>query len=469
MRLFNCPQKLTSAGRIQINLVSRGIMSLLSIPTTESNLSTLPDKFFRIDGPYNLSELVNGGQNSSNHLEGRKTVLISGAGPAGLTTAIILATEKFNVYVVEKRKELDRPNMVNLTKEVQPFLRKYGLLEEFEAVVAARIQDHQVIIFRNESIEAANPCDVSTLECEGPLEEDPAKFNTLFKDSGIYTVQIKDLQAFLALKAAKLGVQFLCESEIRVANPLENERISKIEILQNGKPVGTLETDLLFIAEGSRSPTMKRLGMMNPEEDEISNVCSGEKWVFGNLHYHGKETRVLSMITPLKKTAEIANVIFNAKHHLVNVAVTTEENLSPYEIDQLILTTAQKAFDYKEIEEVPVIIKTSNQPVEVANRIASVCSRGNVFGLGDAVAHSSPLAALGATQALAWVPGMVKNLIKDYEAGSPDLNENFNMRSRLYGNGWIERSVNVKVFVNKTIEKHEPNILRLSKSTDSVT
>lgn len=375
--------------------------------------------------------------------EPRKVALISGAGIAGLAASFVLNARGFEVFIVEKRKEFTRFNLINLNMEVQNFLRKFNLLNDFEAFAAARILEHKIIIFGREEVRTLPSSDVSELNFQDSLPKDFRFSNDLFAKEGIYSISIKDLQTFLAKKAAKLGVKILSEAEVKILSPI-GEQISKVEIIQNSIPLFTLEPELFFIAEGAHSATVKNLNMNDEDKDEVYNLCTGENWIFANLKYSGARTFVTSMIDTSQKTLQIANLIFNAKNHVVNVAVTSEANMDKENIERLIINTAKKVFDQEciadELEPLDIIEK----PVEITNRIASNCSSKNIFRIGDAVGHSSPLAGLGGTLGLTLVPCTIEHLLDDYFIGSEKLHDNFKELSQAYVNKWINKSKSIK-------------------------
>ncbi len=412
--------------------------------------------FVRKTGSYNISEVTGVEEYvPQGSLNGRKLALISGAGPAGLAAAFELQAKGCDVVVVEKRKEFSRFNIINLNREAQTFLRKFNLLEEFESSVASRIRQHQIVVFGSSAPRAIATSDVSQLQFEGELDKDPSTFNHLFQEDGIYSVQIKDLQAFLAHKAAQIGVRILAESKINIVEQLEGKGVSKIEI--QGKSSVTLEPDLLFIAEGAHSTMAQELGMVDLSEDVVNNVCSGENWVFGNLNYRGSETFVVSMIITAQKTLQIANVIFNAKCGSVNVAVTSDRNPSEGKIKNLIKDVAEKAFHFGGVSEVPEVLEVVAEPVSIVNRRASECSKGNIFRIGDAVGNSSPLAGLGGTLGLTLIPCTVEQLMEDYQERSIEVHNNFKMRSQAYVNKWIDKSESVKKAILRIKEAEDAN------------
>lgn len=388
-------------------------------------------------------------------LSHRKIALISGAGIAGLAASLVLKNRGFDVFITEKREDFTRPNLINLNMEVQCFLRKFNLLEEFETSVAARIKAHKYVVYGRNGPQALPDSDVSELNFDGSLPKNSEKFKDLFMSDGIYSVQIKDLQAFLAKKASELGVCILQQAKIKILDPIPKERVSKVKIVQknSSNPTLVLEPNLFFIAEGAHSETVDKLGMGDEAKDVVENDCSGENWVFGNLKYSGDQTFVVSIIDTSQKTLQIANVIFNAKSHVVNVAVTSQENPDEDCINNLIRSTAQKAFDFEGIPEEPEILNKVKKPVHITNRMAFNCSSENIFRIGDAVGNSSPLAGLGGTLGLTLVPCTIKQLLKDYQMDSDELHRTFKQFSQAYVTKWINKSQSVKGHILEIFEK----------------
>jgi 2-polyprenyl-6-methoxyphenol hydroxylase-like FAD-dependent oxidoreductase len=76
-----------------------------------------------------------------------KLALISGAGIAGLAASFELVARGYKVVIVEKRDTFDRFNVINIDVEAQRFLKKFGLFDEFETSIAARIKEHRYILF----------------------------------------------------------------------------------------------------------------------------------------------------------------------------------------------------------------------------------------------------------------------------------------------------------------------------------
>jgi 2-polyprenyl-6-methoxyphenol hydroxylase-like FAD-dependent oxidoreductase len=369
--------------------------------------------------------------------------LISGAGIAGLAASFELRAKGFNVVIAEKRKNFSRFNIVNLNVETQVFLKRFNLLEKFEKFVAPRIKEHRyVLIEKDKSTRRLALSDVSGVQLDESVSFKPKNFNKLFDQDGIYSVPIGLLQAFLSKNALEAGVNIFGDATVRILSRTQVGGVSKVQITADR----ALQPDLFFIAEGAHSTTAGELGMRTRK---VINACTGENWIFGNMTYSGKETFVVSLIDASEKTLRLANVIFNAKRQVINVAVTSDKDVNEDSIREQVLRTAhqvfvQKAFPLEEMHS--VLLTAVPKPVHVINRISSPFSIGNVFCIGDSSGSSSPLAGLGGTLSLTLVPLTVRQLLDDYEKQSSRIYENFNEFSEGYTTRWIQKSEAIKKF-----------------------
>lgn len=383
--------------------------------------------------------------------------IISGAGIAGLTASFELRARGFKVVIVEKRKNFSRFNVINLNVETQIFLKKFKLLEKFERFVAARIQEHRyVLIDKSKSTNHLALSDVSGLRLDESISFESGNFNKLFEQDGIYSVPIAVLQTFLAENALEAGVNIFGDVTVRILSRTYAGGVSNAQITFDR----ILQPDLFFIAEGAHSMTARQLGM---RAKKVTNACTGENWIFGNMNYSGKETFVISLIDASEKTLRIANVIFNAKSQVINIAVTSDKQLPEEVIRKQILETAhqvfaQKAFPLEEMHS--ALLTTVSKPVNVINRISFPFSMGNVFCIGDSAGSSSPLAGLGGTLGLTFVPFTVKQLLDDYERQSEDMHSNFNELSGAYTSSWIQKSERIKNFALAFLTKNTVEVER---------
>lgn len=370
-------------------------------------------------------------------------VLISGAGIAGLAASLELIARGFKVVIAEKRNAFDRFNAINLDAESQRFLKKFGLLNEFEKTVAGRIGTHKYVLFEEKGMRNLGSFDVSKLQpSKVPFE--PEFFNELFNEGSIYSVRIKDLQTFLATKALEAGVHIFGNVEIEILACTQSGFVSKVQVTGKDSfpdPM-KLKPHLLFVAEGAHSTTAKQLGM---KTNEVKNECTGENWVFGNVKYFGKETFVVSVIDTSEGRLEIANIIFNAQIHEINIAVTSKRLLSQELIQERILGIVRRVFSFQGIDEIPQsLIAEVKQPVHINNEKRAIYSRGNVFCIGDTAGHSSPLAGMGGTLGLTLVPRTIEQLLNDSEQKPRSIHHNFHRFTEGYTSRWIAKSQAVK-------------------------
>ncbi|MFI0435540.1 MAG: FAD-dependent monooxygenase [Parachlamydiaceae bacterium] len=377
--------------------------------------------------------------------------VISGAGIAGLAASFELIAKGFKVVVVEKRNTFSRSNIINLNVETQYFLKKFGLLKEFEESVAGRISTHRYVHIGKKSIQDLGVSDVSELQLsDTSFEAEHA--DKLFNHDGIYSVKIGDLQTFLAKKLLEAGGSLFREVEVDVLDRTEAGGASELNIRGiNSSFNKTLQPDLFFIAEGAHSTTAKQLGIT---VNQVKNECTDENWIFGNADYCGKKTCVVSIIDTSAGHLEIANVIFNAKVQEVNIAVTSEQSLTQKEIKQRILNVMKQAFDLQEMDQIPHCLKSVvKQPVHIENETRDPFSIDNIFLIGDAAGRSSPLAGLGGTLGLTLIPRTIHQLLRDRNEQPAHLHPHFKQFSDDYTSRWIQKSANVKIFCLGILDK----------------
>lgn len=360
--------------------------------------------------------------------------IISGAGLAGLAASFELRARDFSVVIVEKRKAFTRSNLITLKLEVEGFLKRFNLLEKFEKCAAAKIKDHRFVRFGPESSLVPYKTDpVSELRLAESVSFEPKNIQNLFKDNGTYCAPIHVLQTFLAEMALGIGVNIIGGETVRIRS-FKEDIVRKLQVTA----FQTLKPDLFFLAEGTHSETAKALGM---EMEEVTNRCTNENWIFANISYTGSESYVVTTADNTEKTLRLANVIFDAKNQQINIAETTEMNVSSDEIKARLIKTAQQALQ----KEIAIDLQDAvSKPIQVINLVASPFSRGNVFRIGDAAVSSSPLAGLGGSMAIALVPYLVRQLLNDNETRPEDINRNFNEYSEAYASKRLKRPDGVK-------------------------
>lgn len=386
----------------------------------------------------------------------QKLAVISGAGIAGLAASLELIRNGYKVVIAEKRDAFTRFNVINLDIDVQRFLKKFNLLEEFERDVAGKIKFHKYVLSTTQGMQHLGTTDVSTLK-ESNIPFSPEFFDRLFNEDGVYSVKIMDLQNFLAKKALDSGVHIFGNVEISASADS-----NKLNIKRSHDEL-ELNPNLFLIAEGAHSTTANQLGMESYQEQ---NECTGESWIFGNIVYNGYDTFVVSVIDTSHEKLEIANIIFNAKLHKVNIAITADASMSQESIREKILNIAGQVFALQNIEEAPELIAIVSSPVNIINEKRYIYSKNNAFCIGDAAGHSSPLAGMGGTLGLTLFPAAVEKLIIDNEAKSEAIHTNFHAYSDSAVSRWIGKSVNIKrrclgMFAasNASVVDAEPDIL----------
>jgi hypothetical protein len=335
--------------------------------------------------------------------------VVSGAGIAGLITALTMRQQGHEVVVFEKRESFTRDNVINLAAEVQLSLDHLGLLEAFEAQVAARIERHIIIqlipdtqhlamefgsslrLLRSVSphldrmLQPRQPYRVQVIDSGKDMASVAANevpIEHFFKEDGIYSVRIADVQNFLARACRERGVIFASGS---LDSLLSSDKVRLISFLHiaDGNLLSLKQGNLLFVSEGA-----------HPRSDAVAEevvLADPEKWVFANYATAVKQTMVVSIIDSRNPTLGIGNVIFNSHLKTINVAALDngQEDLT-YEY----LNIAKSHVGLEEIS-----MHGTPESVRVVPQMRTG-KYDNVILIGDSLVSGSPLAGLGGTIAI---------------------------------------------------------------------
>ncbi len=386
----------------------------------------------------------------------KELAVVIGAGIAGLATALELRAHGFKVIIAEKRGGFSRSNIVNLNVPVQHFLKKFGLLKEFEEC-AVRIKTHTLAIIKKNG----DPDLIISTGGENlpEIPEDPEDFHLLFKEDGLYSIRIKDLQEFLAKKALEIGVRMLGNVEADIVQRTPDGGVAKVQISGKGNrncPV-TFRPDLFFVTDGAHSPTAERLGI---KSETSENECSNERWVFANIKAPINTTRVVSIVNTSGEILEIANVIFNAKAGEINVAVTLPKTISEHQIPALIQKTANLALTIENNGQIlpsVAITPAVPRPVTIQNERRVISSMSNIVFAGDAAGHSSPLAGLGATLCLTLFATAVEGLLNDRKKQPLEMHSKYGKLVKAVTETWFDKSKLVKKFCILQFYQNNPD------------
>lgn len=372
----------------------------------------------------------------------RRLALISGAGLAGLAISLILRKRGYKVVLAEKRDQFSRSNVISVNVEAQVLLKRFGLLKEFERSVAARIKEHQLVILGKNAVQRS-VSDVQEVQLDPSIPFEPKSYPKLFVQSGIYSVPIRALQTLLAKKALEMGVHILGKVSVDILSRTPTGGVSEVQIrgIDTLNSPKNLHPDLFFIAEGAHSTTVEKLGMRTRV---VQDECMGESWIFGSIAYSGDKTYSVAVIDASTPRLQIANAIFNSRSRVINVAVTSDRELSPSGIRERLCRTAQRVLDLEGIQTTLQLISAVQQPVHVINHTAVDFSADNVFRIGDAAGNYSPLAGLGGTLALTLVPSTVERLLDDRDQQSEKLHDRFRESSTAYTARWNKKSQSIK-------------------------
>ena len=261
---------------------------------------------------------------------GRKQAVVVGAGIAGLTGALVLVQEGYDVVVLEKRSpDFNRFNMVNLKLESESILGELGLLDAFKREVATRLESHTYFNLEEGEYVQFNREDLTLLHLEEPLQVDVTHLSSFFKKDGLYTITIAEFQQFLAEQAQRTK-RVSIVTEVEVALPDLQENHQSVIALQNDlKKVFTPDLVVLADGAGNSRSGQELFQEIYEEERQVQHPCEGEKWIFGNVAYSGTKAFVTVLIDKsVEGFTQMVNVIFDPRHGQANIAVSVRPGKS---------------------------------------------------------------------------------------------------------------------------------------------
>lgn len=420
---------------------------------------------YTLEGTSHLSEL----SDFTEPKKGRQALVV-GAGPAGLIAALELKLLGFETLVLEKRSSaFNRLNMVNLKAEVESEFSYLQLLDDFRTQVATRLSEHRYYKLLNEHFEHFDTQVVHSLEGQ---YEAPISFHTPhtpdesphFKQDGLYTVTIAELQQFLGRAALQRGV--LIVTDLETVKLLDRpDSVSKdIMALDASGQTRVFHPDLIILTDGSQGKT----GDMSYEDIPHTiqpHPCHHEKWIFGHVKYPKRDTSrahhaFVSVLLDYsrKDFTKIANVIFEPRHQEVNIAVSVDRaDLTPEEIREEIEKVAHRAFSLNQ-EPAHAQVLYASDVVQVQNKRAQHFVLGNnVLLAGDRAGVSSPLAGLGATLAVTSYAIGIRQVAQAVLADEPEtLSQalrDYQERTLSYITQWSNTSGHIKNFIQTLPEK----------------
>ncbi len=344
------------------------------------------------------------------------TMVVSGAGPAGIMGALELRQLGYPVILIEKRGDFSRSNLLNLRAEVEGSLGDLGILEAFQK----RFPKHEKVLhFSNNQLldeKTQRPREVETTQWPSYEANESLDF---LKQGAFYSVATNELQTFLLEKALAAGVVVVQNATFSL-----QKRGSHFDVMlkQSSCPPVMISADKVFIAEGANSDKLLGLGI-EYREFGSEKRSSGEEWLYGQFKYSGDETFLTAdfdynaegqLVTATEGT-------FDARKKVVNLGVLlnyfSKSHLSHKEILQ---QQAERIFENNHLLSHLGPRIAMSPVVKVRNRILNKFHEQNVFITGDAAGHTSPFLGLGATLSMTAYPYAIRKLIQENDANEYD-------------------------------------------------
>lgn len=360
-------------------------------------------------------------QNESAYLYNSLTapqVVVSGAGPAGLVTALAMSKKGYNVGICEKRQRFSRTNLVNVHVDGLRFLDTLGLRQEVLDI--ASVHRYHAYKVDGYSLEYQE----NRLSALGLGQEDVSQdWRNLYQGSSALSLRISDFQNVMAKKLLQRGIPIFKSCSLEKADILEGGLSVDLKIDECIYP---LQPRFLIIAEGARSKSVEQwMGGWDVVPSSIRPYK--ESWSAENI-----DISCLDEELP----AETCGAGFSGYHCISSSGVCSSSfdqlNIGIFHGGDghhgtLSFTNTRYQKEKGQSDEVyahklaGILGRQGIQGSESVSHFEAqdkrakipVDSTGSIFVIGDAAFTSSPIAGLGFTLAISAFPAHLYQHIPD--------------------------------------------------------
>ncbi len=320
----------------------------------------------------------------------RCEVLVVGAGPVGLTMALLLRQLGHSVVVVESRPGVQTAPAAHVinAKTFEVFRSLELDMDEIDRL-CQRPEDGNAVRW----VKSLGEPELGNVPFEGLHDEDFAK---RFTPHPLRNLSQHRLEPLLNLAVGDV----LFATAWRGVTNNGDVNVSQLEDLNTGEPF-TIESRFVIGADGARSSVRRALGIAMDGPDEIENFLSVH--VEANLReLVGSQPATLYFITdPATQGTFIAHDLDNAWVYMTRLEAASAREVSDAEAERMVRLAG------KIPAEIPVVVRhisSWRMTCQVASRYRS----GACFLVGDAAHRFPPTGGLGLNsgihdaQNLAW-------------------------------------------------------------------
>nr|WP_013933281.1 polyketide synthase [Pseudoalteromonas sp. SANK 73390]CBK62729.1 tmpE [Pseudoalteromonas sp. SANK 73390] len=324
-----------------------------------------------------------------------QSIVVIGAGPAGIMAALsAMHCGAQKVYLFERRKKIDRTQMVTIYQNALPYLKSFGVLEQ----VIARgtpIKEHSFFYTasNNESTRYYHKeIDKKQLdvECMSALSLANISADKEFVGESVLAISLADLQDVLLIEARHRGIHIYFDVDAQVVPQTESDRdavtLSSAELSLNR----SVFPKLIILADGKCSKNAQTVGVRyHTEAPYKDNEC----WYTYRCRVKGCEP-TLSYKFSFDDDFQLSGCefgLFYPKHDELSVAVFSANGKVPVESE---LEKRAEFFCQAQQQDIDRVLWVS-QPINVQYTRADIYICKNVILTGDAAGTGSPVAGMG--------------------------------------------------------------------------
>ncbi|ESP90260.1 polyketide synthase [Pseudoalteromonas luteoviolacea] len=382
------------------------------------------------------------------------SVIVIGAGPAGIMAALSAVLNGVEqVYLFDKRKVVDRMQMVTIYQNALPYLQRFGVLTQLMER-GTPIAQHNFFYTRsdNESTryyqKQIDKAQLTTTQFNAPGNTHKSAYDEFVGES-VLAISLADLQDVLLTAARDKGVHIYFNVEAQVV-PTEGEQASVTLRNLQLESHFTVTPELVILADGECSSNAQAVGICY--DTETAN--KGEEcWYI----YHCRATSDSSALNykfSFDADQQLSGCefgLFYPNRDELGVAVYTANGELP-STAQL----AQRAQFFADAQQSKVgEVLWISKPIDVQYTRASTFISKNIMLTGDASGTGSPVAGMGAVLAISAYASATDEYFKLRGRDKQAAEQAYNARQSSFVEAWQDRSCDIWSKIDNLPSSHQ--------------
>ncbi|MBQ4839762.1 polyketide synthase [Pseudoalteromonas luteoviolacea] len=382
------------------------------------------------------------------------SVVVIGAGPAGIMaalSAVLNGVER--VYLFDKRKAVDRMQMVTIYQNALPYLQRFGVLTQL-IERGTPIAQHNFFYTRsdNESTryyqKEIDEAQLATTQLTAAGTSHKSAYDEFVGES-VLAISLADLQDVLLIAAREQGVRIYFNVEAKVV-PTELEQASvTLTNLQLGS-TSTVTPELVILADGECSSNAQAVGICY----DIETSNKGEEcWYIYHCRAVGDRSTLNYKFSfdAEQQLSGCAFGLFYPNRDELGVAVYSANGELP-SAEQL----AQRAQFFSDSQQNSVgEVLWISKPIDVQYSRASTFISKNIMLTGDASGTGSPVAGMGAVLAISAYASATDEYFKLRGRDKLAAEQAYNERQSSFVDAWQDRSCDIWSKIDNLPSSHQ--------------